>query len=86
MAMPGVDAEQMQLMQSLEAEMMMDMYTRMTSACNAKCIPTKFRDAELSKAEAVCIDRCVAKYWEIHERVGKKLQSLGAQQAGEQPK
>jgi len=85
MALPGMSADQMQLMQSLEAEMMMDMYTRMTAACNAKCIPTKYRDSDLSKAEAVCIDRCVAKYWGIHERVGKKLQAIGAQQAEEPP-
>ncbi|XP_018017409.1 mitochondrial import inner membrane translocase subunit Tim10 [Hyalella azteca] len=72
----GMTADQMRLVQDLEVEMMSDMYTRMTNACHAKCIPSKFKDAELGKGEAVCIDRCVAKYWEIHEQVGRKLQSL----------
>jgi len=68
--------DQLKLVQDLEVEMMSDMYTRMTNACHTKCIPSKFSDGELHKGEAVCIDRCVAKYWEIHERVGRKLQSL----------
>jgi len=54
-----------------------DMFNRMTSACHKKCIPPKYRDADLSKGEAVCIDRCVAKYQDIHERIGKKLTTVG---------
>ena len=48
----------------------------MTQCCQKKCIPPKYKEAELSKGEAVCLDRCVAKYLEIHERIGKKLTSL----------
>lgn len=51
----------------------------MTNACQKKCIPPKYRDAELSKGEAVCLDRCVAKYLEIHDRIGKKLTSISQQ-------
>ena len=32
--------------------------------------------AELQKGESVCIDRCVAKYLEVHERIGKKLTDI----------
>ena len=32
--------------------------------------------AELQKGESVCIDRCVAKYLEVHERIGKKLTEI----------
>lgn len=53
---------------------------RMTSACQKKCIPTKYREADLSKGEAVCLDRCVAKYLEIHERIGKRLTSISMQE------
>ncbi|CAB0001064.1 unnamed protein product [Nesidiocoris tenuis] len=60
------ELERLQLIQDLELEMMADMYNRMSSACHKKC-------------EAVCIDRCVAKYLEIHDRVGKKLTSLSSQ-------
>jgi import inner membrane translocase subunit TIM10 len=68
--------EQMKLITDLEIEMMADMYNRMSSACQKKCVPPKYKEAELSKGEAVCLDRCVAKYMEIHDRIGKKLTSI----------
>lgn len=77
--LPALNDDQMKLVQDLEIEMMSDMYTRMTNSCHKKCIPTKYKDSEIGKGEAVCIDRCVAKYWEIHERVGKKLQNMSTQ-------
>ncbi|XP_027219819.2 mitochondrial import inner membrane translocase subunit Tim10 [Penaeus vannamei] len=77
--LPSLNDDQMKLVQDLEIEMMSDMYTRMTNSCHKKCIPTKYKDSEIAKGEAVCIDRCVAKYWEIHERVGKKLQNMSTQ-------
>ena len=70
MAMPQMDEKKMQMVQDLEIEMMTDMYSRLTSACHKKCISPKYREAELQKGEAVCIDRCVSKYLEIHERIG----------------
>lgn len=48
----------------------------MTACCLQKCIPPKYKEAELAKGEAVCLDRCVAKYMEIHDRIGKKLTQL----------
>lgn len=51
----------------------------MTQACQKKCIQAKYKDPELSKGEAVCIDRCVAKYLEVHDRIGKKLTALSQQ-------
>ena len=52
---------------------------RMTTACQKKCVPPKYKEAELSKGEAVCIDRCVAKYLDIHDRIGKKLTAMSMQ-------
>lgn len=52
---------------------------RMTQACHRKCVPPHYKDAELSKGESVCLDRCVAKYLEVHERMGKKLTELSLQ-------
>ena len=66
----------MMMLQDLEIEMMTDMYARLTSACHRKCIAPKYREAELQKGESVCIDRCVAKYLDVHERIGKKLTEL----------
>jgi len=76
MAMPQLDENKMKLVQELEIEMMTDMYARLTSACHRKCITPKYREADLQKGEAVCIDRCVSKYLEVHERIGKKLTEL----------
>lgn len=77
--MPPVDISKLQLVQELEIEMMSDMYNRMTAACHKKCIPPKYKDAELGKGESVCLDRCIAKYLDIHERIGKKLTQLSMQ-------
>ncbi|KFB53856.1 mitochondrial import inner membrane translocase subunit Tim10 [Anopheles ziemanni] len=82
MSMPELNAAQqakLQLMQEMEIEMMSDLYSRMTQACHKKCIPPKYADSELGKGESVCIDRCVAKYLEVHERIGKKLTAMSAQ-------
>ncbi|CAI5444013.1 unnamed protein product [Caenorhabditis angaria] len=67
---------QMQQVAELEVEMMSDMYRRMTTACQAKCIATSFKESELTKGEAVCLDRCVAKYLDVHEKLGKRLTSM----------
>jgi len=69
----------MAIVAELEIEMMSDMYNRMTSSCHKKCIPPKYREAELSKGESVCIDRCVAKYLDVHEKIGKKLTAISMQ-------
>uniref|UniRef100_K1PRW1 Mitochondrial import inner membrane translocase subunit n=1 Tax=Magallana gigas TaxID=29159 RepID=K1PRW1_MAGGI len=69
----------MKLFTDLEIEMTADMYNKMTACCLQKCIPPKYKEAELSKGEAVCLDRCVAKYMEIHDRIGKKLTQLSTE-------
>uniref|UniRef100_A0A6M2DGG8 Mitochondrial import inner membrane translocase subunit n=1 Tax=Xenopsylla cheopis TaxID=163159 RepID=A0A6M2DGG8_XENCH len=79
MALPQLDPAKIQLVQDLEIEMMSDMYNRMTAACHNKCIPPKYVDAELGKGESVCLDRCVAKYLDIHEKIGKKLTAMSMQ-------
>ncbi|KAK7087658.1 hypothetical protein V1264_021677 [Littorina saxatilis] len=67
---------QMKFVQELEMEMMADMFNKMSTTCQKKCIPPKYRESELTKGEAVCLDRCVAKYLDIHDRIGRKLTSL----------
>lgn len=66
----------MKMVADLEIEMMSDMYRRMASSCQEKCINTQYREAELTKGEAVCLDRCVAKYLNIHDRLGKVLTQM----------
>lgn len=48
----------------------------MSGTCQKKCIPPKYTEADLSKGEAICLDRCVAKFLEVHDRVGKKLTAM----------
>lgn len=38
-----------------------------------------FREPDLTKGEAVCLDRCVAKYLDVHEKLGKRLTSISQQ-------
>ncbi|XP_029950042.1 mitochondrial import inner membrane translocase subunit Tim10 [Salarias fasciatus] len=68
-----------QLAAELEVEMMADMYNRMTNGCHRKCVPPHYKEAELTKGESVCLDRCVAKYLDLHERLGRKLTELSVQ-------
>lgn len=45
-------------------------------------------EGDLNKGESVCIDRCVAKYFEANKKVGERLQAVGAssqQQSGGGP-
>jgi len=69
----------MKIITDLEIEMMADMYNKMASVCQKKCIPPRYSEGDLSKGEAVCLDRCVAKYMEIHDRIGKKLTAVSMQ-------
>jgi mitochondrial import inner membrane translocase subunit TIM10 len=75
----GLSEDQLQIVAELEIEMMSDMYHRMTNGCFKKCLPLKFKDSDLTKGESVCVDRCVAKYLEVHDRIGKKLTSMSMQ-------
>lgn len=53
-------------------------------SCHAKCISPRYAEGDLSKGESVCIDRCVAKFFEVNKKVGEKLQNMGAGQGGTQ--
>ncbi|VDI03100.1 mitochondrial import inner membrane translocase subunit Tim10-like [Mytilus galloprovincialis] len=79
MATPSLNEAQLKLVSDLELEMMADMYNRMTTACQKKCVPPKYNEADLSKGESVCLDRCVSKYLEMHDNIGKKLTSMSQQ-------
>ena len=48
----------------------------MTNSCHKKCVSSNYSQGTLEKGELVCIDRCVAKYLDIHEQIGKKLTQM----------
>ncbi|KAG0246467.1 mitochondrial import inner membrane translocase subunit tim10 [Mortierella sp. GBAus27b] len=59
-----------------ELEMVSDLFNRIVSSCHSKCIPKTYIEGDLNKGEAVCIDRCVAKFFEVNKSVGTKLQQM----------
>ncbi|KAJ1821235.1 protein transporter tim10 [Coemansia sp. RSA 2675] len=59
-----------------EMEMVTDMFARLGDLCNRKCLIQRYSDEELTKAESVCTDRCVAKYFQVNREVSEKLAKL----------
>jgi import inner membrane translocase subunit TIM10 len=55
---------------------------RLTKSCLAKCVPADYREAELNKGESVCLDRCVAKFFEVNIKVSEKMQGEAAARGG----
>lgn len=54
-------------------DMITDSFNRMKLSCIHKCLKLSSDDADVVKPEAVCMDRCVAKYLQIHELLGKQV-------------
>ena len=48
--------------------------SRLTKACRQKCIPSDYREGELNKGEGVCLDRCTAKYFDVHMKISEQMQ------------
>ncbi|CAE6490678.1 unnamed protein product [Rhizoctonia solani] len=69
-------------MATAELDMITDVFNRLVSSCHSKCISTRYAEPDLNKGESVCIDRCVAKFFEVNRKVGEKLQNMGQSAAG----
>ena len=57
-------------------------HPRLTSSCLKKCIPADYREGDLNKGESVCLDRCVAKFFEVNQKVSEKMQGEASQRQG----
>ncbi|ORY90007.1 Tim10/DDP family zinc finger-domain-containing protein [Syncephalastrum racemosum] len=57
-----------------EVDAFMDLMKRIMSSCQEKCIPTNYHEPDLNKGESVCIDRCVAKYFKVQQKLSNKMQ------------
>lgn len=47
-----------------------------------KCVPADYREGDLNKGESVCLDRCVAKFFEVNMKVSEKMQNEAAGRGG----
>ncbi|KAK4454585.1 mitochondrial import inner membrane translocase subunit tim-10 [Podospora aff. communis PSN243] len=65
-----------------ELKVVAEMHTRMVKICSLKCVDKTYREGELSKGEAVCLDRCAAKFFEAHAKISDQLQQQSSQQGG----
>jgi len=72
-----------------ELDMITDVFKRLVDSCHAKCISStplnhRYAEPDLLKGEAVCIDRCSAKFFEVNKVVGERMQVMGgaAQSSG----
>ncbi|ORZ10506.1 Tim10/DDP family zinc finger protein [Absidia repens] len=62
-----------------ELEMVTDLFNRIADSCYNKCVSKEYAQADLTQGEAVCIDRCVAKFIDVNTKVGEKMQQMGQQ-------
>ncbi|KAL1954593.1 hypothetical protein VTO42DRAFT_888 [Malbranchea cinnamomea] len=79
---PQLSSEEKISRAEMEVEMITDMVTRLSNACMKKCIPPDYREGDLNKGESVCIDRCVAKFFEVNMKVTEKMQQMQGQVGG----
>lgn len=62
----------------LKVTFLLFMLLRHSRSCHNKCVSPRYAEGDLNKGESVCIDRCVAKFFEVNKKVGEKLQNMGA--------
>ncbi|EMC98796.1 hypothetical protein BAUCODRAFT_53521, partial [Baudoinia panamericana UAMH 10762] len=65
-----------------EIEMVSNMFNQLVDTCARKCIPPQYRESDLNKGESVCLDRCVAKFFDVNVKVSEKMQTEAAQRQG----
>lgn len=64
-----------------EMEMYTVLFNKLTGSCFKKCASRKHKEEDLQLGEMSCIDRCVSKYMEAQEKLGKVLQEANEAQA-----
>jgi hypothetical protein len=52
---------------------------RIVDSCHAKCVKTEGASGDLSQQDSLCIDNCVAKFFETNTKVGEKMQNMSQQ-------
>jgi mitochondrial import inner membrane translocase subunit TIM10 len=57
---------------SLQVKSLNELHQRIVGVCWAKCI-TRPKEQDLTVGETACVDRCVPKYIEAHQLIGKDI-------------
>lgn len=74
---PQISSQQKLQAAEAELDMVTGMFNSLVSQCHSKCINKSYGNSELDKQEALCLDRCVSKYFETNVQVGENMQKLG---------
>lgn len=74
---PQLTSEQKIQAAETELDLVTDMFNKLVNNCQKKCISSDYNEGNLTKGEATCLDRCVAKYFETNVKVGENMQQLG---------
>ncbi|KAB8286154.1 mitochondrial import inner membrane translocase subunit TIM10 [Yarrowia lipolytica] len=56
-----------------ELDMVTDMFNRLVESCHEKCIKADYSSGDLNANEGLCLDRCVAKYFDVNTKVGEVI-------------
>ncbi|KMT06527.1 hypothetical protein BVRB_7g157010 [Beta vulgaris subsp. vulgaris] len=56
-----------------EMEYRVELFNRLTHTCFSKCVEKRYKEGELNLGETSCIDRCVSKYWQVNNIIGRRL-------------
>ncbi|KAK6200149.1 putative mitochondrial import inner membrane translocase subunit [Scheffersomyces amazonensis] len=74
---PQVSSQQKLQAAEAELDMVTGMFNQLVNQCHKKCINASYYESDITKQEALCLDRCVAKYFETNVQVGDNMQKLG---------
>ncbi|KAM7258076.1 hypothetical protein ACFE04_013817 [Oxalis oulophora] len=69
----GVDKEMIFAIASIEMEHRVESFNKFSQTCFSKCADKRYKESELNMQETSCIDRCVAKYWQVNNIIGKMV-------------
>merc|ERR1712224_544793 len=70
---PNLDPEQAMTMAKEEVLYRVDLFNSMSASCFDKCMSKPHKESDLNVGENSCVDRCVAKYWQVVSTVGALL-------------
>ncbi|XP_074273993.1 mitochondrial import inner membrane translocase subunit TIM10-like isoform X4 [Silene latifolia] len=56
-----------------EMEYRVQLFNTLSHTCFSKCVDRRYKEGELNLGETTCVNRCVAKYYQVNNMVGQLL-------------